>query len=303
MVDRVKSVVLAGLLLASSLTRVPAAGQLVWVAQAPGPNTKGQVENIASGEVAGAVNAIAAHPSDANVAYVGAVNGGIWKTGNAMAASPVWSPQTDRHASLSIGALAFDPTDSTAQTLVAGAGGFSSFGSDARLTGLLRTTDGGATWTPLPAGGVFDGLSISAVAPRGATIVVATVISPSSTKSGVWRSTDGGKKFDLVSGAAASGLPAGPARDLAADPADPNRLFTNAGNSGIYRLNDAGATWQKTSSAAMNKMLASASSVRIAAGAQSNGARGDHSVGPAWRRVSVARQRRYLGRHGTSAHI
>src|SRR5438270_8221334 len=56
-----------------------------WVAEGPGPNTRGQVENIADGEVVGAINAVAPHPSDANTVYVGAVNGGVWKTTNAMA--------------------------------------------------------------------------------------------------------------------------------------------------------------------------------------------------------------------------
>ena len=56
-------------------------------ARAPGPNTKGQVENITDREIVAAINAVAPHPTDANIVCVGAVNGGIWKTGNAMAGS------------------------------------------------------------------------------------------------------------------------------------------------------------------------------------------------------------------------
>src|SRR5829696_6111349 len=80
-----------------------AAQPLVWVAQAPGPNTLGQVENIDEGEVVGAINAVAAHPTDARIVYVGAVNGGIWRTGNATAPQPTWVPQTDGQSTLSIG--------------------------------------------------------------------------------------------------------------------------------------------------------------------------------------------------------
>ena len=64
------------------LTTTPASAQRVWVEQGPGPNTLGQVENITNREVAGAINAVATHPTDANVIFVGAVNGGIWRTGN-----------------------------------------------------------------------------------------------------------------------------------------------------------------------------------------------------------------------------
>ena len=116
-----------------------------WTAQGPGPTRFGQVENIIpNNEVVGAIHTVAAHPTDSNILYVGAVNGGVWKTTNATAASPHWTPLTDNFPSLSIGALEFDPTDPTRQTLVAGIGRFSSFGrSGGPLAGLLRTTDGG----------------------------------------------------------------------------------------------------------------------------------------------------------------
>ena len=98
-----------------------------WVAAGPAPNIRGQVENvIPDGEVIGAIHAVTPHPTDPNTVYIGSVNGGVWKTENATAAHPQWVVLTDTQASLSIGALEFDPTDSGAQTLVAGVGRFSS---------------------------------------------------------------------------------------------------------------------------------------------------------------------------------
>src|SRR5689334_15274507 len=155
-----------------------------WVPQGPAPNTAGQVENIANREVAGAINAVAPHPTDANIVYVAAVNGGIWKTTNAMATPPTWVRQSDFQASLTMGAIEFDPTVAGNQTLVAGSGRSSSFGDGGALPGLLRTTDGGTTWTPINGGGVLNGANIFGIAPRGATIVLAT------TNRGVLRSTD-----------------------------------------------------------------------------------------------------------------
>src|SRR5689334_19998686 len=100
-----------------------------WVSQGPGPNTQGQVEGISQRPVVGAIKTVATHPTDAATIYVGAVNGGIWKTTTATAATPTWIEQLGVNRALSIGAIAFDPTDATHQTLIAGVGRFSSFGS------------------------------------------------------------------------------------------------------------------------------------------------------------------------------
>ena len=76
-----------------------------WTAQGPGPTRFGQVDNVTpNDEVVGAIHTVAAHPTDGNTLYVGGVNSGIWRTGNATAASPSWTPLTDNFPSLSIGA-------------------------------------------------------------------------------------------------------------------------------------------------------------------------------------------------------
>jgi hypothetical protein len=242
---------------------------LVWVPNGPGPNTQGQVENIANREVVGAVHAVAAHPTDANILYAGAVNGGIWRTGNAMTASPNWIQQTDFAQSLSIGALEFDPTDTSNQTLVAGIGRFSSFlRAGGARAGLLRTTDG-TNWTAVTGGGTLLGLNISGVAPRGNTIVISVNDGPVASQ-GVWRSTDLGVNWTQISGAAGSGLPAGRAFDLASDPSNTATLYTNAGGNGIYRSTDTGATWTQVSNAAMNALIGGANNVEIAVGNSNN---------------------------------
>lgn len=235
----------------------------VWRPGGPSPIVQGQVESITNREVVGAVHAVAPHPTDPNVAYIGSVNGGVWRTDNAQDASPGWVAQTDQQASLSIGAIEFDPTDANNQTLVAGVGIFSNIGlafgppAGGALTGLLRTTDGGATWTPIGAG-PLAGTNISGVAARGAIIVVADNIG------GIWRSTDTGVNWTQISGLLGSGLPAGPAFDLEGVPGTPARLYTNAGSNGIFVSTDTGATWNAVSTPAMNA-LAPYGNVRISA--------------------------------------
>lgn len=236
-----------------------------WVAQGPGPTLSGQVENIdlpgnnpvdpnpATPEkpVTGAVHAIVAHPTDPKTLYLGGVNGGVWRTTNATDANPHWTPLTDQFPSLSIGALELDPTDPTNQTLVAGNGRYSNFGAGDLLDGLLRTTDGGNFWTQL---GQVDlaGNNISGIGARGTTILVAV---NAGTGPGMYRSTDGGVSFPFISGI--NGLNTGPVFDVAGDPGNVMRFYAGVGGAGggIFRTDDAGATWTNVTDAAIGALI------------------------------------------------
>ena len=263
-----------------------------WVATGPFPTTGGQVEGLGgqSSPVAGAIKAVAASPTDANVMYVGAVNGGIWKTTNATSANPTWTSQTDFQTSLSIGALQFDPTDASGNTLIAGIGRFSSFGGlGGAFSGLMRTTNGGSSWTPLIS---LSGKEISGVVERDSTIVASIDFATSFTYAniGVFRSTDGGASFTRISSgnpnsAGVHGLYGGRAYDLASNPSNTNTLYTavrDAGtNDGVYRSSDTGATWTRVGSAALtnlfndlttvNAKIAVGNSGQVYVGVQNNG--------------------------------
>jgi hypothetical protein len=239
------------------------AQQLRWLPQGASPNLKGQVENIDGEEVTGAIQALSVHPTDPNTVYVGAVNGGIWKSVNAMASPPVWKQLTDAEDSLSIGAIEFDPTDATHQTVVAGVGKFSSLaGTGGSRSGLLQTKDGGITWTQISS---LRGLNISGVAPRGQTIVVAANAADDPTKVGIWRTTGG--PWTKISGSPGTGLPNGACSSLASDPSSPTRLYANAWRSGIFRSDNAGSTWSKVSSPEMAATIGQADNVKISVGA------------------------------------
>ena len=248
--------------------------QPLWVAQAPGPNTQGQVENIKDGEVSGAIKTVALHPTDANIAYVGAVNGGIWKTTSAMAPNPNWIPQTDNLGSLSIGDIQLDPTIANHQTLVAGIGRFSSYVSaGGGFIGLLRTTDGGNNWVKINDNGALNGFNITGVAPRNAVIIISVDRVDdnfNSSKIGIWRSMDTGKTWTQISGGNGTGLPPGESAGLASDPTNPNILYTDAGVSGIYRSNDVGANWFKVSSDEINALITGSNNIKIAVGRNNN---------------------------------
>ncbi len=244
---------------------VPSTGGDVWLAHGPGPSLNGQVESFnPNNEVSGAIHTVAAHPTNAGILYAGGANGGVWKTEDATEASPFWSPLTDFESSLSIGALEFDPLDMTYGTLVAGIGRYSSFSQiGGARAGLLKTTDGGDSWTSIDGGGSLSGVGISGVAPRGNTIVVSSNIADSFTcgNVGIWRSVNGGASFSKLT--IASGVPEGATYDLASDPQNSNILYTgmifaagcSGASNGIYKSTDTGASWSKISNIAMDGFI------------------------------------------------
>ncbi|HEY5846762.1 MAG TPA: hypothetical protein VIU11_21060 [Nakamurella sp.] len=142
---------------------------------------------------------------------------------------------------LSVGALELDPTVGTNTVLVAGLGRFSSFGGiGGPLAGILRTADGGLTWTQLAADDLA-GRNINGVAARGNVIVV----SANSGPAGLYRSTDGGANFNLISGT--NGLPNATAFDLVGDPSNNARLYLGTSAS-IFRSDDTGLNWNAITS-------------------------------------------------------
>ena len=228
-----------------------------WIARGPGQIQNAQVEGITNSPVIGAINAIATHPSDADTIYIGAVNGGVWKTSNATASNPNWVPLTDNNISLSIGDIAFDPIDKTNQTLVYGNGRFSSFGRrGGSRSGMFRTTNGGTDWSALDS--ILIGKNVKKLEVRGNTILAAIDIADSFTcgNIGIFRSTDAGVSFNQVT----NGISSGSIDALTGDPSDNTIFYANVRTynvcgtliDGIHKSIDGGASWTKISNAAMD---------------------------------------------------
>jgi photosystem II stability/assembly factor-like uncharacterized protein len=210
----------------------------LWEAEGPTPTQNAQVENLSpNNSVAGAIHTIVTHPTDANIIYASGVNGGIWRTNDATSVTPTWTPLTDFFQSISVTALAMDPTDS--DVLIAGIGNYSSFLQSGALTGLLLSTDAGANWTQLT-DPLLPARSYSGVTARGNFMLA-------SSNSAVLRSTDGGATWAILSGAPGTGLPFGAAFDLVSDPSDGSRYYVTIGGQGLFRSNDDGATWVNVS--------------------------------------------------------
>src|SRR6516164_7938870 len=97
-----------------------------------------------AGPVAGEVTDIAVDPqgTEDQIIYISTNDGGIWKSTDG---GTTWNPKTDGMPSLSMGAVAIDPTNSS--TVYAGTGNlFDGGGVFSKGVGLYKSTDAGETW-------------------------------------------------------------------------------------------------------------------------------------------------------------
>ena len=103
----------------------------------------------------GRVNDIAVDPTTtvngSIVAYLGAIDGGVWKTTNCCSDMTTWTAMTDDPliSTIAIDTVTIDPSNHN--TIYAGTGdlNFGSFSMGSQ--GILKSTDAGATWTLLGA--------------------------------------------------------------------------------------------------------------------------------------------------------
>lgn len=259
----------------------------VWVPEGPFSMTNGQVEGIVNKPVTGALTSVVADPVDPNVMYAGGTNSGLWRTNNAQATTPQWIPLLDEQRSLSVGAIALDLLDTTRNTILVGNGNYSSYGRiGGTRNGLLRSRDGGLTWTTLGSG-TLDGKNISGIVSRypsanfvttnpaiTVSVNVADVFSLANI--GIYQSKDFGLTFQQVSGRAGSGLPRGVTYDLVADPQNSLIMYTAVAFStpdqdGIYKSVDGGTTWARVSNSTIDSLIGgSTSNIEFAVGKQNN---------------------------------
>src|SRR5438067_1587588 len=102
--------------------------------------------------VSGRATAVAIDPADTsgNTVYIGGAYGGVWKSTNAASPSPsavTWTPVTDTEATLSVGSIAIQPGNSN--VVLVGTGEPNSSADSYYGLGLLRSTNAGASWTPI----------------------------------------------------------------------------------------------------------------------------------------------------------
>jgi len=193
----------------------------------------------------GRVTAIVVDPTDSNTIYVGAAQGGVWKTNDGGA---TWVPLTDTHCSLAMGSIAIDPVD---PNIIYAGTGEQNFSIDSYYgCGVLRSTDRGTTWTQLGAS-VFDINTTSTGGAKISKVVVDPLTAGSTTSTTVHVASSLGVYRSLDSGTTWTQVLAGVATDLVLDPSNPAVLYAAIGSTGggtangIYKSTNGGASYSK----------------------------------------------------------
>jgi photosystem II stability/assembly factor-like uncharacterized protein len=206
--------------------------------------------------IGGRVVAVAGVPGQ-NLFYMGAVDGGIWKSTDYGIKWVNISDGTLPGDSNSIGAIAVAPSDRN--VIWAGTGESDIRGDMITGDGIFKSTDAGKSWAYA---GSRDTHTTSAIAidPRNADLVYAAsmghAFAPNSDR-GVFKTTDGGKTWTKVlfvndaTGAIALSMdPKHPETLYAAmwqAQRQPWRLVSGGAGSGLYKTTDGGAHWAKLS--------------------------------------------------------
>ena len=240
------------------------AGTAAWTSIGPSPTAADRNSGCTApphsgcgnyGDTTGRVTALA-YDAASHTLYAGSEDGGVWKTTDGGAH---WTPLTDNQPSLAVGSITLDPNNPG--TIYVGTGE-ENFNADALYgVGILKSTDGGASWTTL--GGAafagqhdtrYGGIHIGRIAldPNAPSHLVVA------TDQGVYLSTDGGATFNrtLYNPLPASDAAAADFTDLIVDPSTtPSTIIAARGYptgtlrtrlNGLYRSTDGGATWSSS---------------------------------------------------------
>jgi photosystem II stability/assembly factor-like uncharacterized protein len=225
---------------------------LAWTKSGPQPiATIGPDASFNSGTyagslpVAGRVTTIAPDPGNANIAYIGAANGGVWKTTDGGAN---WAPKFDFQPSLSMGAIAVDPSNT--QNVWAGTGEPNSAGDSYYGAGIYKSTNGGTSWTRQGPANFLQGCFVFDVAIVSSSTVLAAAAefpgpaNPTCTSSqrGLWRTVNGGTSWTHVS---FPGSTLQAPTDLAQPTSPKTTVYAALYNEGVWRSTDGGATWKQ----------------------------------------------------------
>ncbi len=203
----------------------------------------------------GRTRAVSGVPSEPNVFYVGAVDGGVWKTNDF---GRTWHPIFDHEPTGSIGALVVSP--SNPNIIYVGSGEGLQRPDLSIGDGMYKSINGGKTWTRI---GLRQSQQISAMAidphnPNRVFVAVAGHPYGPNPERGIFRTLDGGKTWQKV-------LYINPnigGNDVRIDPQNPNIVYAglwdsrlgpwengqfNGTDAGIYKSTDGGTTWKKLS--------------------------------------------------------
>ncbi|MCB0522574.1 MAG: hypothetical protein H6577_01190 [Lewinellaceae bacterium] len=173
----------------------------------------------------GRLNFLRFDPTNTNTMYVGAPDGGLWKSTNGGA---TWATNTDFLSVIGTSDLVIDPTNTQIMYLATG-----DIEGNKNSLGIFKSTDGGTTWNTTSLTFGFDNyyrISKLLMHPSNPMIMIAA------TSGGIFRTTDGWATNTAVVPCCSDDL-----KDMEFKPGDPNIVY--AAGTEYYRSTDNGQTW------------------------------------------------------------
>lgn len=172
----------------------------------------------------GRVNAIAFHPTEEDIIYAGAPQGGLWKTEDG---GESWEVLTDSQPTLGVSTIVVSHDDPN--IILIGTGDRDA--GDSEGMGVFKTTDGGENWNISN-----DGMGNKTVGrmiqdPNDPDIILA------GTDGGIYKSTDKGSTWSFIQG--------GNVKDIVFKPGDSNVVYGIAGST-FYKSTDNGDSYTIT---------------------------------------------------------
>lgn len=201
---------------------------------------------------AGRTVAVSGNAAQLDTYYMGAVDGGVWKSNND---GTTWEPIFDHEPVASIGAIAVAPSDPN--IIYVGTGEADPRSQFSEGAGMFKSTDAGATWTRI---GLEKTKQIGRIVvdphdPNRVLVAALGNVYAATPQRGVYRSSDGGQTWTKVlftddnTGAI----------DLSMDPENPQVIYaalwatrrppwtvypsSHEPGSGLYKSTDGGSTW------------------------------------------------------------
>jgi hypothetical protein len=204
--------------------------------------------SIGPTNIGGRTLAVAVRPDSTNVLFAGSASGGLWKSVTAGVGASAWTRIDTGYPVQAVSSIAIDPRDP--EVMYVGTGEVyryqNAIGGDVNRStrgsygvGILKSTDGGATWSVSLDWSLAQSRGVWAVRihPQDSSILYA------GTTEGVYKSTDAGASWHPM-------LNVVMAMDVSINPAFPETVFAACGNfgsggTGIYRTVDGGGSWSR----------------------------------------------------------
>ncbi len=189
------------------------------------------ISNIETGRT----RAIAFDPQNPNAVYLASTVGGLWKTDDYTATPPNWRCLSDNFPSPVVAALAV--SQQNGNVIYAGTGEYYPGFTASVGMGLFKSEDGGLNWKNVLDMSIL-GTSTQQIVIDPTDQNIVYVAAGGLFDGGVFRTTDGGKNWNLLALPSSTG-----AESIALDPSNTQRIYAGdlAGN--LFRSIDAGATW------------------------------------------------------------